>query len=285
MKQLNIWAHRGASAYAPENTMEAFKLAIEQQADGIEINIHHTKDGEIVVIHDDTIDRTSNGKGEVSSFTLAELKSFNFNAGFEDKYGHAEIPTLSQVLELAKETGLHVSIQENVLFTDEDRSELSLAAADLIRKLGMEDSVSFASFNHRSLATLKKYFPTIQVGAIYLEDLYNGGQYAKTFEASALHSFYMGLNSRTIEQAHTADVTVHAWTVNEVVGMVDMINLGVDVLITDCPDVAVQLRTMNKEALSLLDDEQFRASFEKVRSFSFMQSLYAKMAKNQVQEG
>lgn len=93
MNNCKVLAHRGASAYAPENTMEAFRLAVEQGADGFEIDINLSKDGEIVVIHDDSIDRTSDGQGDITSYTLEELKAFNFNKGFAEKYTTARIPS------------------------------------------------------------------------------------------------------------------------------------------------------------------------------------------------
>lgn len=100
MYKTRIWAHRGASGYAPENTLEAFKLAIDEKADGIELDVQLTKDKELVVIHDEKIDRTSNGKGYVKDYTLEELKKFNFNYGNE-KYEEVKIPTLKEVYELS----------------------------------------------------------------------------------------------------------------------------------------------------------------------------------------
>ena len=91
MKKVKIFAHRGASAYAPENTLEAFRLAMEQGADGIELDVQLTKDGELVVIHDETIDRVSNGKGAVRDYTLEELKSFSVSNHFE-QYPDVKIP-------------------------------------------------------------------------------------------------------------------------------------------------------------------------------------------------
>lgn len=110
MKQVKVFAHRGASHYAPENTLPAFALAAEQGADGIELDVHLTKDGELVVIHDEKLDRTTNGTGWVKDYTLAELKTFcadNHLSGYPD----ARIPTLREVLELIRPTGLLVNIE------------------------------------------------------------------------------------------------------------------------------------------------------------------------------
>ena len=117
MYKTRIWAHRGASGYAPENTLEAFKLAIDEKADGIELDVQLTKDKELVVIHDEKIDRTSNGKGYVKDYTLDELKKFNFNYGNE-KYEEVKIPTLKEVYELLKPTNLiiNVEIKTGIIF-------------------------------------------------------------------------------------------------------------------------------------------------------------------------
>ena len=105
-----IWAHRGASGYAPENTLESFELAIEQKADGIELDVQMTKDGELVVIHDETIDRTGNGTGRVQDHTLKELKALNFNKTHPE-YASAKIPTLREVYELVKPSGITVNVE------------------------------------------------------------------------------------------------------------------------------------------------------------------------------
>ena len=105
-----VWAHRGASAYAPENTLEAFELAVEQHADGVELDVQLTKDGKLAVIHDETIDRTCNGSGAVKNFTMAQLKQFSCNKTHLE-YPSAVIPELKEVLNLLKPTDLTVNIE------------------------------------------------------------------------------------------------------------------------------------------------------------------------------
>ncbi|OBZ18871.1 hypothetical protein A8L34_04780 [Bacillus sp. FJAT-27264] len=285
MEQLKIWAHRGASAYAPENTMEAFKLAVKQQADGLDITIHRTKDGEIVVIHDDTIDRTSNGTGKVANYTLAELKAFNFNARFEQEYTRAEIPTFLEVLQFVKENNLALNIEENFIFSDNDLSDISLEAARLVAEHGLTKQVSFSSFDHGSMAQLKEAYPDIRTGLLFLEELHRGEAYAKTVNADALHVFFINIGHENINQMHEAGVQVHAWTVNDVPYIKSMLDAGVDVAITDCPDVCSDLRSLDKAARDGLDEEKFKAGYGEVKSYSFLESLYDKMAKNEGQEG
>ena len=105
-----IFAHRGASGYAPENTLEAFALAMDIGADGIELDVQMTKDGEVVVIHDETINRVSDGKGRVKDYTLVQLREFSFDNHMEC-YGHVSIPTLKEVLELVRPSKMDVNIE------------------------------------------------------------------------------------------------------------------------------------------------------------------------------
>ena len=109
-ERTKVWAHRGASGYVPENTLDAFQKAVEMGADGIELDVQMTKDGELVVIHDETIDRVSDGKGWVKDYTYAELKKFNFNKTHPE-YEREEIPTLEQVYLLIKPTNLMINVE------------------------------------------------------------------------------------------------------------------------------------------------------------------------------
>ena len=138
MKQTLVWAHRGASGYAPENTMEAFEKAAEMKADGIELDVQMTKDGELVVIHDETIDRTSDGHGWVKDFTYAKLASHHFNKTHPE-YQNARIPTLEEVYEWIKGTNLtlNVEIKTGEVFYPDIEERL----LDLTARYGIEDKV------------------------------------------------------------------------------------------------------------------------------------------------
>ncbi len=242
-RNVRILAHRGASAYAPENTMEAFRLGVEQQADGFEIDIHVTKDGEIVVIHDDTIDRTSDGSGSVSDMTLAELKRFNYNARFEEAYEHAEIPTLRQVLELVRDRDLYLNIEvKDILSKSGAYESLAAASAALVKEYGLEEQVIFSSFNHGSMVNLKRMFPELKTGLLHFAGLYRGEVYAKSAGADALHPLYIGVNREMVEQAREAGVAVNCWTVNAPAEMDRMFDAGVDAIITDRPDLCLERR-------------------------------------------
>ena len=147
-----VWAHRGASAYAPENTLEAFRLAAEMGADGVELDVQLSRDGELVVAHDETIDRVSSGTGYIKDYTLAQLKKLSFNRLFP-KFKDARIPTLKEVYELLKPAGLTVNVELKtgiILYPEIEEKILALTAS-----MGMEDRVIYSSFCHPSLVRLK----------------------------------------------------------------------------------------------------------------------------------
>ena len=158
-----IFAHRGASAYAPENTLEAFELAVQMGADGVELDIHMTNDGELVVAHDETISRVSDGIGLIHSMTTSELKKHRFNRTHPE-FKDATIPTLREVYELLKPTGLHINTE---LKTSRIRYEhMEEKCVKLADELGMSGRVLYSSFNIASLKLLKHIDPNVKVGLL-----------------------------------------------------------------------------------------------------------------------
>ena len=164
MKKMKIWAHRGASGYAPENTMEAFSEAVRRKADGIELDVQLTKDGEIVVIHDEKLERVSNGTGWVKDYTLKELRKLNFNKTFPEQ-GSARIPTLKEVYELMKKEDMlvNVELKTSIVFYE----GLVDKVLDLAARMGMEEKVLYSSFNHYTLLEIKKKNPGTRTGMLF----------------------------------------------------------------------------------------------------------------------
>ena len=167
MHQIKVWAHRGASAYAPENTMEAYFLANQYGADGIELDVQLSRDGELVVIHDEKINRTSDGKGLVRTLTLKQLRSYNYNRT-RPEHIHADIPTLREVLLYVRDnTQMTVNIElKNGVFFYPGLEEKTV---ELVRKLGMQDRIIYSSFNHYSIRKIRQIEPKARCGL--LEDL------------------------------------------------------------------------------------------------------------------
>ena len=148
-----IWAHRGASGYLPENTLEAFQKAVDMGADGIELDVHKTKDGVLVVIHDEMIDRTSDGTGWVKDMTYDELLQYNYNRTHQESLSHATIPTLAQVFDLIKPTNLTINIELKTGIVFYENIEADTVA--LVREYGLENRVIYSSFNHASVLQVK----------------------------------------------------------------------------------------------------------------------------------
>lgn len=239
MKTL-IWGHRGASAYAPENTMEAFTLAQKMGADGIELDVHLTKDGHIVVAHDETLERCSSGSGRIVDHTLSELLSYDFSKGF-DNYSNLRIPTLEHVLEFLKSTPMTLNIEiKSGIVIYEGIEEKTL---NLVKKMGMEDRVIYSSFNHYSLMLLRKLDSTAPVGLLYSEAMVDPYVYAKHLKASAIHPYYATLMvPGTIEGCRNHGIRIHPWTVNQPDAIAWMLKERVDAVITNHPDIAIKLR-------------------------------------------
>ena len=229
-----IWAHRGASAYAPENTIPAFKLAIEQGADGIEFDVQRTADGHLVVIHDENINRTSNGFGKVVDLTLEELRRCDFSHGFVG-FRKVRIPTLQETLELLAPTDLVINVElKNSI---EPYPGLEDEALEIVREAGVLDRTIFSSFNHYSLANLRGRVGSHQIGLLFAESLFDPWRYAKMFGAGAIHPNRLAINHpHFMWLCHEAGVKAHVWTVDDEHEVEHMKALGVDAIITNFPD-------------------------------------------------
>lgn len=237
-----VWAHRGASAYAPENTLEAFKLAAQMHADGVELDVHICKSGEVVVCHDETIDRTSDGKGTIREMTLEELRKYSFHNGME-QYKGAKIPTLKEVYELLAPTGLTVNVE---LKTDnywyEGIEEKCIAIA---QECSMTDKVLYSSFNHKSLAKLLQLKPDAYTGLLYgmtLRNVQDDSVYAVEHKAAAVHPYWKHTHRAGYMQAmQEKGVHVNPWTIDDEQEMAAQKSLGIHAIITNKPDVALKV--------------------------------------------
>ena len=234
MKKPLIWAHRGASGHAPENTLPAFDLAAKMGADGVELDVQMTKDGEIVVCHDETINRTSSGKGRIKEYTLTELKQFDFSYG-NLAYEGVQIPTLEEVMDLLDPTGLtiNIEIKTGIIFYPEIERKL----LDLARRKNWEDRVIYSSFNHETLRTLHQLDPSVQTGILYADGLVDVVPYAKSLHARALHPAMYNLQyPGFLEQCAEAGIDIHVWTINSTEEITRCIELGVHAIITNYPE-------------------------------------------------
>ena len=232
-----ICAHRGASAYAPENTLEAFQLAVDHKADAVELDVHLTRDGRLLVAHDEKIDRVSDGTGYIASMTLDQLKKHVFNKP-HPTYEGALAPTLDEVYELLKPTDMiiNVELKNNINpYPGMEEKALELAA-----KMGMEEKVVYSSFNHLSMQVVKRLNPNARCGLLYDSVLIEPWAYAHRAGMDALHPPYQHILHLKdyVEQAHALKQQVNVWTVNNDRDMLKVIHSGCDMMITDYPDRA-----------------------------------------------
>jgi len=231
-----IYAHRGAAAYAPENTMPSFEMACEMGTDAFELDVHLTKDGKVVVIHDDTVDRTSNGSGAVSSMTYAELLEMDFSYGKEG-FEKVRIPLLNEVFEFAHKNNIFVNVElkENLY---QDAFPIIEKVLKIEKEYGMSENVIYSSFNHYLLRDLKKVSKNISTGLLYVGGLVDIWEYAKKLEAQAVHPHYSCLSYKNlVTECHSQQIAVNPWTVDSESDILEMLQSGVDGIISNKPDI------------------------------------------------
>lgn len=234
-----VWAHRGASGYAPENTLAAFQKAVDLGADGVELDIQLTKDDQIVVIHDETIDRTSDGKGWVKDYTLEELRAFNYNRT-KPEYKHADIPTMRDVFELLKPTGLFINIEIKTGVVFYEKIEEKILA--LAKEMGMEDRVCYSSFNHYTVTRIHELKPDAEVGFLYADGPIDMPSYGVKHGVNALHPALYNLQyDGFVKECKEKGLKLNVWTVNERPYMEMCCQYGVDAIITNYPDIAKEV--------------------------------------------
>ena len=234
-----IFGHRGASAYAPENTLEAFKLAADMGAHGVELDVHICKSGELVVAHDETVDRVSDGQGLIKDMTLSELKALHFNKTHPE-YKDARLPTLQEVFQLLRPTGLRINVELKNSYID--YPELEKKVIELAVKESMLDKLIFSSFNHRSMLRVKEIDRNLYCGLLYEASLIKPWAYAVALGVDAIHPHYSEVITPGGEcaEAHKAGIQVNTWTVNTRESLNAVLREGGDVLITNYPDVGLE---------------------------------------------
>lgn len=227
------FAHRGDSSNYPENTMLSFRKAVELEADGIELDVHKTKDNQLVVIHDEDVRRTFLGKGLVKDLTLGELKRLQCRKNLFRENIECKIPTLREVLELIKdrETKLNIELKtDRIHYQGIEKDVLGL-----IKEYGMEDRIILSSFNHKSIQMVKNLDSTIKVGLLYHTPIDQVVRYAKARGVEAIHPYLPLASRELIQEAHREGLEVNIYTVNMPGEMETCLKEGVDGIFTDYP--------------------------------------------------
>ena len=238
MNKTSAIAHRGFSAAAPENTLAAFRKAIELKPDFMECDVHRTKDGHLVVIHDPTVDRTTNGKGAVADMTLAEIRELDAGSWFSPEYAGERIPTLEEALDLARgKVKLIVEIKDE---GDEDQ----VVAA--VQSYGMSEEVLLTSFHYRVGMRLPGLDERIEfIPLIYVEGKAVGDECVRLAGAAAnVNGSIFGVNFRAItpelaEATHASNMRQMAWTVDNEDDMRSLADMGVDIIASNKVDLLI----------------------------------------------
>lgn len=235
-----IFAHRGASAYEPDNTMEAFDLAHKMGADGIELDVRLTSDGQVVIFHDNTLDRVTNMRGTIPEYTLAELKAMDVGYGFfgGQRKGY-KIATLDEVYDLIAPLDMIVNVE-----IKEKTPEIIKVCADIAKRHKMEEKIIYSCFNHYQIRRVKEEIPNAFIAPLHAFNLLDPWDYCLKIGAKATHPDKDVIKKVPdfVKNCHDKGIRVHVWTADAPEDIQLLLDRGVDVIMTNYPDVGVDLR-------------------------------------------
>ncbi len=223
---LVIIGHRGASGYAPENTLTSFAKALEFGVNAIELDVHLAKSGELVVMHDETLDRTTNGRGAIADKTLDEIRKYTCNGG-------EKVPTLNEVLDL---------VQRRCIVNVELKGPLTAKpVADLMKEYIKEKGWGYedffvSSFDHHELLAFHQLLPEVKTGALLEGIPFQYAAFAEEIGASHAVLYHQTVNKAFVEDAHRRGILVFIYTVNDPLEIPFLQEIGVDGIITNYPD-------------------------------------------------
>lgn len=238
--QMRVIAHRGFSAAAPENTMAAYRKAIDIGADMIELDVLLTKDREVVCIHDETVNRTSNGRGLVASLTLEEIRKLDMGSWFSSEFAGERIPLLSEVLDLAKDRiPLNIEIKTEAV-SDEPKDGIEEKVLKLINDQNMRDQIVISSFDPRALRHIRALDATIMTASLYDEQRQGGMSPAHIMNEVGSNGFNLSksqVTARIVEECHSLNRPVAVYTVDDPAQFDDLVGLEVDAIFSNHPDI------------------------------------------------
>lgn len=230
------WAHRGYAGRYPENTLVAFVAGAEAGADGIECDVRLTKDGQFVILHDECVDRTTNGHGRVADLSLADIRDLDAGAWFHDAFAGARIPTLDALVDYVAQypRPLVLNLEWKALKPDDATMQRALA---VIYRVGIFEQVLHSSFQEDILCAIRRVDSNARL-ALLTEpgrDAQDAIQAAKAIGAVAIHPDYRQVTPRFVRRAHQSGLRVHPYTVDDAKMMAWMEECGVDAIITNWP--------------------------------------------------
>ncbi|MFT6964724.1 MAG: glycerophosphoryl diester phosphodiesterase [Flammeovirgaceae bacterium] len=254
-KDFLVIAHRGASGYAPENTLASIRKGLEMKADMVEIDIHLSKDGEVMVIHDATLERTTNGTGKVQSQIVEELKKLDAGTWFSKDFSEEKIPTLQEVIDLVdgqatllielkneSKTGFYEGLVEKTLqIIDENNAKSWCILQAFDSKYLQEITDSKRNFD-KNFEFHKLIMDDFSPLPLYIDTKTKLGYLDKSIGFKAINSYFILLNEEKVKKVQSEGFKVFTYTVNEEADMRRIISFGVNGIITNYPDRAIELR-------------------------------------------
>lgn len=234
-----VVCHRGYSGKYPENTLLAFQKAVESGAEGIELDVQLTRDGEVVVIHDERVDRTTDGTGFVADFTLSELKKLDAGSSWRGQLEPQRIPTLEEYFQLVKDVPVFTNIELKT--SQNPYPGIEEKVWHLIEKFGLQNKVMFSSFCYHSLQNMQKYTSNL-CGYLCGEWAADNLEHVRRLGLGAYHPWYGDLTRNVVEKAKAMGLEVNVYTPNSPRVLKRLIRWDVTSVITNFPELALRLR-------------------------------------------
>ncbi len=235
-----VIAHRGASACCPENTLSAFRTAIEMNADMVELDVQFTADGEVVVFHDEKISRCTNGRGRVSDYPFARLRQLDAGAWFHKKFAGERIPSLAEVLALCKDRiAVNIEVKTEAV-TDAVSGGIEERCLKMVDEIGMREHVVYSSFDPRAILHFKQIDTEAPVAVLYEKKQHGSrlpSEIVQWLGADAFNCSRRELSGTWLADLKRHVIPVHIYTVNDEKNMRRLLDLGVDGIFTNRPDL------------------------------------------------
>jgi glycerophosphoryl diester phosphodiesterase len=236
-----VFAHRGASTRAPENTLSAFKLAEAEGVKAIELDAKLSADGQVVVFHDATLERTTNGSGRIGDHRLSELRALDAGSSFSDAFRGEKIPLLSEVFEIF---GSRLFINVELKDSPTHQDVLARKVCELVKKHSLQEGVIFSSFFASNLKQAARLLPEVPRGLVAKPGW--KGAWARSFgfsfgDFAALHPHFTDVSRQQVQRVHRLKRRIHVWTVNGVEDIRRLVEWGVDGIFTPDPKLALDV--------------------------------------------
>ena len=229
------FAHRGYSGKYPENTMLAFRKAVEAGADGIELDVQLTRDGEPVILHDEQVDRTTDGTGWVKDLTLAELRKLDASYLYTGQYGLNPVPTLREYCEFIRDLPVITNIEMKTgVFEYPGMDE---KVWDMIQEYHLEEKVIISSFNHYTILRMRELAPALKYGFLSETWIIDAGKYCHEHGVACYHPMFRSLTQEVVAELKQYGLEINTYTVNTEEDVRDLAAKGIDAVIGNFPEM------------------------------------------------